>query len=180
MVVKTNSKYKEDDCSDSNADVNSLDVCVHWIHRILFRHTTHPTCQISAQPSSRFTSQSAENTHEIHNSVSTLAPLWWWFRYGTNNRRHCLHLAPRSTKFQRSGRNQTSFHYPVYRISPQSLSLRLSLVVRKPAVKIDDLHHHHEVLQTPSNWYSSIVSLLISKTTNFNATWENISKPSFY
>jgi len=30
-------------------------------------------------------------------------------------------LLPRSTMFQRSGRNQTSFHYPVYRISPQSL-----------------------------------------------------------
>jgi len=27
--VKINSKYKEDDFSDSNADVNSLNVCVH-------------------------------------------------------------------------------------------------------------------------------------------------------
>ncbi|XP_023322347.1 peptide methionine sulfoxide reductase A2-1 [Eurytemora carolleeae] len=33
-------------------------------------------------------------------------------------------------------------------ISP-SHRRRLSLVVSKPAVKIDDLHHHHEVLQTP-------------------------------
>ena len=32
VVVKTNSKYKEDDCTDSNADVNSLDVFVHRIH----------------------------------------------------------------------------------------------------------------------------------------------------
>jgi len=31
------------------------------------------------------------------------------------------------------GGYQTSFHYPVYRISPQSLSLRLSLIVSKPA-----------------------------------------------
>jgi len=150
-----NSKYKEDDFTDSNADVNSLDVCVLRIH---FRNTTHHTCQIPAHPSSRFTQQSATNTQDTHISVSTLAPSWWWFRYRTNSRRHYLDLAPRSTMFQRSGRNQTSFHYPVYTISPQSLSLRLSLVVSKPAVKIDDLHHHHEVLQTPSNWYSSIVS----------------------
>ena len=70
-IVKTNSKYKEDDCTDSNADVNSLDVCVH---RILFRHTTHPTCQISAHPSSRFTSQSAENIRDDHSSVSGSNP----------------------------------------------------------------------------------------------------------
>ena len=68
IIVKTNSKYKEDDFSDSNADVNSLNVCVH-------RKQAHHMCQIPAHLSSRFTRQSAENTHEIHNSVSTLAPL---------------------------------------------------------------------------------------------------------
>ena len=31
-VVNLNSKYKEDDYTDSNASVNSLDVCVHRIH----------------------------------------------------------------------------------------------------------------------------------------------------
>ena len=70
-VVKTNSKNKEDDCTNSNADVNSLDVCVLRIH---FRNTTHHTCQIPAHPSSRFTQQSAINTQDIHNFVSTLAP----------------------------------------------------------------------------------------------------------
>ena len=30
--VNLNSKYKEDDYTDSNASVNSLDVCVHRIH----------------------------------------------------------------------------------------------------------------------------------------------------
>ena len=36
-VVKTNSKYKEDDFSDSNADVNSLNVCV-------YTGSKHTTC----------------------------------------------------------------------------------------------------------------------------------------
>jgi len=71
MIVKTNSKYKEDDCTVSNADVNSLDVGVLRIH---FRNTTHHTCQIPAHPSSHFTQQSAINTQDIHNFVSTLAP----------------------------------------------------------------------------------------------------------
>ena len=31
-AVNINSKYKEDDYTDSNASVNSLDVCVHRIH----------------------------------------------------------------------------------------------------------------------------------------------------
>ena len=31
-IVNLNSKYKEDDYTDSNASVNSLDVCVHRIH----------------------------------------------------------------------------------------------------------------------------------------------------
>ena len=69
-VVKINSKYKEDDFSDSNAVAFSLDVCVLKIH---FLHVV-PTCQISAHLSSRFTRQSAINTQGIHNSVSTLAP----------------------------------------------------------------------------------------------------------
>jgi len=148
-------------------------MCVYTGSFSAMKHTTHVTFApyLSTPPSI----QSAIYTQDTHNSVSTLAPSWWWFRYRTNSRRHCLHLAPRSTMFQRSRRNQTSFHYPVYTISLQSLSLRLSLVVRKPAVKIDDLHHHHEVLQTPSNLYLSIVSLLISKPTNFNPTWETIS-----
>ena len=146
-------------------------MCVYTGSISAMKHTTHVKSPIIPPPGI----QSAIKTQDIHNSVSTLAPPWWWFRYRTNSRRHCLHLAPRSTMFQRSGRNQTSFHYPACTISPQSLSLRLSLDVRKPAVKIDDLHHHHEVLQTPSNWYSSIVSLLISKPTNFNPTWETIS-----
>ena len=71
ILVKTNSKNKEDDCTNSNADVNSLDVCVLRIH---FRNTTHHTCQIPAHPSSRFTQQSALNTQDIRNSVSALAP----------------------------------------------------------------------------------------------------------
>jgi len=141
-------------------------MCVYSGSFSAIQHTTH--VKIPAHPSSRFTQQSAINTQDIHNSVSTLAPSWWWFRYRTNSRRHYSHLAPSSTMFQSSGRNAE------FLPSPQSLSLRLSLVVSKPAVKIDDLHHHHEVLQTPSNWYSSIVSLLISKPTNFNPTWENI------
>ena len=40
-VVKINSKYKEDDFSDSNAVAFSLDVCVLKIH---FLHVV-PTCQ---------------------------------------------------------------------------------------------------------------------------------------
>ena len=99
----------------------SLDVCVL---KIYFLHVV-PACQTPLLlPPPFYRSQpwqSAMKTQDINNPVSTLAPPWWWFRYRTNNRRHCLHLAPRSTKFQRSGRNQTSFHYPVYRISPQSL-----------------------------------------------------------
>ena len=51
-IVNINSKYKEDDCTNSNASVNSLDVCVHMIH---FRNETHHTCQIPAHPSSRLT-----------------------------------------------------------------------------------------------------------------------------
>ena len=35
MVVKINSKYKEDDFSDSNAPAFSLDVCVLNIHFLL-------------------------------------------------------------------------------------------------------------------------------------------------
>ena len=148
-------------------------MCVYTGSFSAMKHTTHVTFapHLSTPPGI----QSATNTQDTHISVSTLAPPWWWFRYRTNSRRYYLHLAPSPTMFQRSGRNQTSFHYPVYTISPQSLSLRLSLAVSKPAVKIDDLLHHHEVIQTPSSWYSSIVSLLISKPTNFNPTWENIS-----
>ena len=71
IIVKINSKYKEDDFTDSNADVNSLDVCVH---RILFCHeaTTHVTFapHLSTPPGI----QSAINTQDIHNSISTLAP----------------------------------------------------------------------------------------------------------
>ena len=40
MIVKTNSKCKENDFSNSNAVAFSQDVCVHKIH---FRHEAH-TC----------------------------------------------------------------------------------------------------------------------------------------
>ena len=40
IFVKTNSKYKEDDFSDSNALAFSQDACVHKIHS---RHEVH-TC----------------------------------------------------------------------------------------------------------------------------------------
>ena len=52
MVVKINSKYKEDDFSDSNRLAFSLDVCVHRKHQM---KQTRPTCLIPAHPSSRFT-----------------------------------------------------------------------------------------------------------------------------
>ena len=73
-IVKTNSKYKEDDFSDSNAVAFSLDVCVL---KIYFLHVV-PACQTQlllpppfyrSQPQ-----QSAMKTQDINNSVSTLAP----------------------------------------------------------------------------------------------------------
>ena len=47
-IVKINSKYKEDDCTDSNASVNSLDV---WVHSIIFRKeaSTHMSNPRSSQ-----------------------------------------------------------------------------------------------------------------------------------
>ena len=45
--VNINSKCKEDDFTDSNADVNSLDVCVNRIH---FRHEAHHTCNLRSSP----------------------------------------------------------------------------------------------------------------------------------
>ena len=46
-IVKINSKYKEDDFSNSNADVSSLNVCEH-------RKQAHHMCQIPVHPSSRY------------------------------------------------------------------------------------------------------------------------------
>ena len=114
-------KYKEDDFSDSNCR-SLFSRCLRT--QDLFPPRSAHMSNPASSPPPFYRSQpwqSAMKTQDINNPVSTLAPPWWWFRYRTNNRRHCLHLAPRSTKFQRSGRNQTSFHYPVYRISPQSL-----------------------------------------------------------
>ena len=58
---------------------------IHFLHVV-------PPCQISAHLSSRFTRQSAINTQGIHNSVSTLAPPWWWCRYSAQ--RTCWSAPP--------------------------------------------------------------------------------------
>ena len=74
IFVKINSKYKEDDFSDSNAVDFSLDVCVL---KIYFLHVV-PACQTPLLlPPPFYRSQprqSAMKTQDINNSVSTLAP----------------------------------------------------------------------------------------------------------
>ena len=118
-----NSKYKEDDFTDSNADVNSLDVCVL---RILFRDTTHHTCQIPTHPSSRFTQQSAKNTGDDNNSVSGSNPgsfiVMMQIPIATNRR--CLHPAQHCSKSSKIIR-RTLRCIPSYSklIKPRSLTL---------------------------------------------------------
>ena len=76
MVVNTNSKYKEDDFTDSDAIVYSQDVCIYFLHEA-------PTCYPrSFDPSSPlYTSQpgSQFETLEMITTPSqgaTLAPSW--------------------------------------------------------------------------------------------------------
>ena len=74
-IVNINSKYKEDDCTDSNASVNSLDVCVHRIHFRNEASTPHMSNPRSSQLPPHLSSQ--PKTPEMITTQSqraTLAP----------------------------------------------------------------------------------------------------------
>ena len=93
-VVNTNSKYKEDDFTDSDA-VACFKTCESFsVHMSisLFRPPTQPL--YTSRPLSQIV------TLEMITTLSqgaTLAPSWWWYRYLASNRR-CLHLAQLCSK----------------------------------------------------------------------------------
>ena len=74
MVVNTNSKYKEDDFTDSDAVVYSQDVCIYFLHEA-------PTCYpcsfvpsfLPPQPGSQFETLEMITTPS---QGATLAPSW--------------------------------------------------------------------------------------------------------
>ena len=162
----------------------------------------HHTCQIPAHPSSRY-SVSGEHWRWLQLRLREQSWLLHsdWCRYLATNSR-CLHPAQHCSKSSNiirrtlrcipsySKLTKTEISHPVPRVLillyKRIISTLMSLITwreQKPVVPVlvdlhhqyEVIHHHHEVLQTPSNWYSSIVSLLISKPTNFNPSWETIS-----
>ena len=64
-VVKTNSKYKEDDFSDSNAVAVSQDACVHKIHFRYEVHTCNPRSFLS-QPHTSITHPSSVRLGQLN------------------------------------------------------------------------------------------------------------------
>jgi len=65
--------------------------------------------------------QSAWNTQDDHNSVSTLTPSWWWFRY-RDRCRLCLHLAPQCSRDQHYHASQRQHNRSMHTIKPRYLS----------------------------------------------------------
>jgi len=65
-------------------------MCVYTGSISAMKHTTHVTFapHLSTPPGI----QSAINTQDIHNSISTLAPSWWWCRYSAQ--RTCWSAPP--------------------------------------------------------------------------------------
>jgi len=97
LIVNTNSKYKEDNFTASVAIDYSQDECIYF--RPWSNHMSPSLLCSLLTPLHIPAWQSAWNTQDDHNSVSTLTPSRWWFRYW-DRCRLCLHLAPQCSRDQ--------------------------------------------------------------------------------
>ena len=138
--------------------------------------TCHPRSFVPPPP--LYTSQPLSQVRRVElvtalTQGAILTPLWWWHRYSTSSRR----AYPKGSQFIMLSRDNIiaqSQHD-----KPRSLPTNFD----KPCCSSSCWSAPPTWSSTTLPWsahkYSSLIPLLISKPTNFNPTWETISKLSF-
>ena len=116
-VVKINSKYKEDDFSDSNTPAFSLDICV--LKSISSSCSAHMSNPRSSQLPPGIQSGLESWAGNSSNTGSLLTPLWWWRRYSDSSRRSY----PKGSQFIMHSRDNIIAHSQ--HDKPRSLPTRL-------------------------------------------------------